>query len=147
LLAAVLATSCLDRTGRLAAFGSAVEWRLAPASLLIGMALIVFAALALALSTRLPTATTLVLMVAVFLGGLISDYAFGQPASRPPGTGVLCVLLPDWQHFWMADAVTRGGIPLSYLTPCAAYAALYAGGLLLLGALSFSRADIPQPAS
>src|ERR1041385_7855780 len=57
-----------------------VDWRLAPAAILILFALLVLAGLALACSTRFEMIPTLAICTAVFLLGLMSDYLFGRPA-------------------------------------------------------------------
>ncbi|HYT59953.1 MAG TPA: ABC transporter permease [Haliangiales bacterium] len=57
-----------------------VDWRLAPAAILILFALWVLAGLALACSTRFEMIPTLAICTGVFLLGLMSDYLFGRRA-------------------------------------------------------------------
>jgi hypothetical protein len=57
-----------------------VEWRMVPAGVLVLFALWIFAALALACSTRLDMIPTLTICSAFFLMGLMSDYLFGRRA-------------------------------------------------------------------
>src|SRR6266496_2954836 len=57
-----------------------VDWRLAPAAILILFALLVLAGLALACSTRFEMIPTLAICTGIFLLGLMSDYLFGRRA-------------------------------------------------------------------
>ena len=88
---------------------NSVDWRLVPASILILFALWILAGLALACSTRFEMIPTLAICSALFLLGLMSDYLFGQLAEsksawRPLGS-VLYTVVPNWQLFWIADAI------------------------------------------
>ena len=61
-------------------FGTGVDWRMVPASVLVLFALWILAALALACSTRFDMIPTLAICSAVFLLGIMSDYLFGRSA-------------------------------------------------------------------
>jgi hypothetical protein len=88
---------------------ASVDWRLVPAAILILFALWILAALALACSTRFDMIPTLAICSAFFLVGLMSDYLFGQAADRGAGwASVLYTLIPNWQNFWLADALETG---------------------------------------
>ena len=90
-----------------------VDWRLVPAGILILFALWILAALALACSTRLDTIPTLAVCSAFFLIGLMSDYFFSQAGGKIGGGGpwwasTLYTVVPNWQLFWLADALETG---------------------------------------
>jgi hypothetical protein len=86
-----------------------VDWRLLPAAILILFALWILAALALACSTRFDMIPTLAICSALFLVGLMSDYLFGRPAEKGQWWGtVLYTVIPNWQAFWLADALDAG---------------------------------------
>lgn len=114
----------------------AIHWRLIPAGILVAMATVVLSGTALALATRLSTTPVLALSSGLLLTGLLSDYLL-----TGDGAGTLSAIchsvIPDWQHYWMADAMVRGGtIPWAYVAVAGAYASCYlltalAGGLLL----------------
>jgi hypothetical protein len=144
LLAAVfLAAGFLDRGGHPAAFGAAYQWRIVPASLLITLSLLVLAALSLSLAVRLATAAALAVSAAAFLLGLMSDYVFGRAAAASGAARILYGLIPNLQHFWLADALTGGGaIPWGYVGMAALYAGAYTAGILLLGVAVFRHSDI-----
>src|SRR6266404_4715376 len=104
-------------------FATGVDWRLIPMGILILFALWILAGLALACSTRLDVIPTLAICSALFLVGIMSDYLFGRPADRGSWWGsVLYTVTPNWQLFWIADALDTGkstflGIMLVRLLP------------------------------
>jgi len=147
LLCAVLAvlfiSGFFDRSGRPVPLDFAVLWRIVPAGLLVTLALLVLAAVALALSTRLSTVPTLAITAAVFLGGLMSDHLFGRFADTSVAARFVHRVLPNWQHFWVSDALTGGGtIPWSYVLQTALYAAATVVGLLCIGAVSLRHVEM-----
>ncbi|TFH14340.1 MAG: hypothetical protein E4H02_10085 [Lentisphaerales bacterium] len=122
---------------------TAIQWRLIPASLLVTFALIVIAAIALSLATRLPTAPVIVLSAAVLMGGLLSDYLFGRAASDSLLAAIAYRLIPNWQHFWQIDMLTNGGrISWNYVGLAASYASLYTGATLGAGMLLFRHSEV-----
>lgn len=138
LCASVGFLSFFDRTGATAPFGSSMNWSLIPASATITLALFVLAALGLSLATRLGAAPTAAILAATLFLGLISGYVL----DRLPGGGVirfpLRCLLPDFQSFWTADDLTAQAVlSTGAVLRSVLYAALYAGGVLCLGAAAF----------
>jgi hypothetical protein len=108
---------------------------------MVSMALLVLAAIALSLSTRLSTAPTMATCVVVLLTGLASTYWIGDKSG--PLAFVVGALLPNWQHFWAADHLSAGGhVPLSLFLDAAAYAIVYAAAILCAGAISFRHAEV-----
>jgi hypothetical protein len=142
LLATFVASGWFDRAGRFAAFDYRVDWRILPASALMTAALVVVAAIASGLATRLAPAPTLTLCGLVLVLGLLWEYWFG----RAPGSGLALLvggLLPNWQNFWVSDALVGGGhIPWSYVGRAATYAVTYVAGALLVGVASFRYVDV-----
>lgn len=118
------------------------------ADLLSGMSLmllavLVFAAVAVAASTRLGQAMTLLICIAVFLIGSMSEYLFGRLAGVNPLAKLAYVLVPNLAIFYSLDAVTQGQIvPLDYIGLAAAYALCYIVALLALGMLLFQRREL-----
>lgn len=147
LLAAVilafLATGFVDHHGHPVPFGEPYAWNLPAACVLIGMAIMVLAGLAVGLAPRLKTVPTISVCGVVFLLGLISDYLFGRHADTHMLAALLYTLIPNWQHFWVADALADGEtIPLPYIAAVARYALLYLAGLLSFGLVLFQHAEI-----
>ena len=188
-----------------------VDWRLVPAGILILFAAWIFAAMALACSTRLDTIPTLAICSAFFLIGLASDYTFGRHMepiwqSQPvwlsdmrdelnsshwsenqkvllkqiiekydanrngkleanellsisagdksqltrAGMGgswwasVLYTVIPNWQYFWLADALDMGKSTFQwgYVGKVFAYMVAYAGAVLAIGMVLFEDREL-----
>lgn len=132
-----------DRLGRWAPFDYQVDWRLLPAGILITLALLVLVAIAIGLSTRFNTVITLVSCVTILMLGLVSDYMLGRHAADSWLAAGLYRMIPNWQHFWMSDALSgEGHIPWAYVREAATYAGLYSGAVLCLGLASFRHAEV-----
>jgi len=110
---------------------------------LIAVALLVLTAIALAASTRLEAVPTMVLSAGVFLVGLVSDHLFAGRADRWWWAGALRAVVPNWQHFWLADAVLLDApVPPSYIVAVLGYAAAYLIGILAVGIVMFRSAEV-----
>lgn len=119
-----------------------VTWRVMPASLLVSVATLVLAAIALALITRLDLVPTLAVCTLIFLLGLMTDYLLGHEARTSVLAATAYNLLPNWQHFWLADALAGdGSIPWIYVRRVAVYAMFYLLGTLSLGMVSFRNVE------
>lgn len=117
------------------------------ASLLILFALWVLAGLALLCSTRLELLPTLAICSAFFLMGLISDYLYTKTmvgaGHAPWWSSVLYTVLPNWQLFWMADALEEGKhIPWSYVGTALGYALAYIGAALAVSLSLFEDREL-----
>jgi ABC-type transport system involved in multi-copper enzyme maturation permease subunit len=148
LIMAVVAFAVLQyiprEAGRMGADYKGIDWRVIPASALILMALLILAALALACSTRVEVVPTLAICSALFLLGLVSDYFWGTRATAGSWwASVLYAVTPNWQLFWMADALEQNNkIPLSYLGEALGYAAAYIGAILALALTLFEDREL-----
>jgi len=123
---------------------SQTAWQLAPALALVFLALIMMAAITLALASRLPAVPVVAIGAILFLLGLVNGPLFGKAAARGNmAAAVVSTLMPDWQHFWLADALSgTGRIPFSYVGWAGLYAAAYTGGILLIGLALFRNREI-----
>jgi hypothetical protein len=122
-----------------------VDWRLVPAGILILFALWILAALALACSTRLDTIPTLAVCSAFFLIGLMSDYLFGTRAEAGKWwASMLYTAVPNWQIFWLADALDMGKSTFhwGYVGKALAYVVAYAGAALAVGTALFEEREL-----
>ncbi len=132
-----------DIRGQFKPFDCRVMWRIVPASLLVTLALVMLSAVAVALSTRLSTVPTMVICTAVFAAGLMSDHLFGRYAGISAVASFFYWILPNWQNFWVADALDGGGsVSVSYIIHAALYMLTWSAGILCLGVLSFRHAEI-----
>jgi hypothetical protein len=79
----------------------------------------------------------------IFLLGLMSDYLFGRFADSSLLADVCHHIIPNWQHFWVVDALRNElTIPWQYIVRVAGYAGLYIFGCLLLGINAFKRIEM-----
>lgn len=121
-----------------------IDYRLIPALVLSACCLMMLSAFALTAATRLRASQTATLTFVLILTGLFSDYLIGPASAAPAASGVLYMLIPNWLHFWLADAISAGGhIPWSYVGHSALYAILYTAGLLLIARSLFTRMEMP----
>jgi hypothetical protein len=121
-----------------------VDWRMLRAGVLILFALFIVAGLALACSTRLEMVPTLAVCTGVFLLGLMSDYLFGRPAEAGAWwASVVYSVVPNWQLFWMADALEPGkNIPAGYIAKAFGYVLGYLGATLALALVLFEDREL-----
>jgi len=122
-----------------------VNWNLLPAGVLILFALWILAAIALACSTRLDMIATLAICSGVFLLGLMSDYFFGKPAaSGSLWASTLYSVIPNWQLFWLADAIETGKSTFhwDYVGKALGYAVCYVGAALAVGVMLFDEREL-----
>jgi hypothetical protein len=122
-----------------------VDWDLIPAGLLILFALWILAAVALACSTRLDMIATLAICSAVFLLGLMSDYLFGIPAAKGSWwASTLYSIVPNWQLFWLADALETGKSTFhwAYVGKAFGYVVFYAGAALAVAVALFDEREL-----
>ena len=130
--------------GRMGVDYKGIDWRVIPASALLYMAVLILAALALACSTRVEMGPTLAICSALFMMGLVSDYFWGTRAKGGSWwASVLYAVTPNWQLFWMADALEgTKQIPLSYLGRAFGYACAYIGAILALALALFEDREL-----
>jgi hypothetical protein len=124
---------------------AAVDWRLVPAGILILFALWILSAIAVACSTRLDMIATLAICSAVFLVGLMSDYLFGLPAAKGNWwASTLYSIVPNWQLFWLADALETGKTTFhwAYVGKAFGYVVFYAGAALALAVALFDEREL-----
>ena len=141
-LAFVLLVVCLGVVFLYGAVTQSVTWRVLPASLLVTFATFVLAGIAIALITRLDLVPTLAVCTVIFLVGLMTDYLLGRAAGSNGLIAFVYDLIPNWQHFWLADALTgEGTIPWRYVGRVGIYATFYLIGSLTLGMLSFHNVE------
>jgi len=122
-----------------------VNWNLLPAGILVLFALWILAAVALACSTRFDTIPTLAICSAIFLVGLMSDYFFGIRAQAGNWwASTLYSIIPNWQLFWLADAIETGKntFQWAYVGKAFAYAVCYAGAALAVGTALFEEREL-----
>jgi hypothetical protein len=96
--------------------------------LLLFFALLMIIAVAIATSTRLKQAMTLIICFGVFVLGLINDFAIGNQRHGHAATEYLYGIIPNIQFLWPADFVTQGYV---YTLDYIALTALYTFGFIV----------------
>ena len=141
---AFLMINCMDRNQHWQAFGSGVDWRIAPAAFLVTLSIWVLAGLGVACSTRLDWIATLALCSGLFFAGIMSDYLLGRHVETSSWMRFLYGLTPNWQVFWMADTLetTSKTIPLTYILEAVRYAASYLCGALAIAVALFDKREL-----
>jgi hypothetical protein len=113
------------------------------ASILLLFAILVLVSLALALSARFNIVITLTGCIGVFMLGLISDYVFGRLAQSYIWAKIAYILVPNFQPFWISDAIYEGNpIPFKYILITATYALCYTAAILFATISIFQRRQI-----
>jgi len=119
------------------------SWEIVPALILIWYAILAMGTLATALSTRLDWVANLVVCSVVFVVGLMSDYLIGRHADGNPVLTFLYAIIPNWQLFWMADALAaKKVIPWEYVLLGGVYISLFVGAFLLLAVAMFHNREV-----
>ena len=130
------------------------DWRFNPAnnsftifdiyaSILLLFAILVLVSLALALSARFNIVITLTGCIGVFMLGLISDYVFGRLAQSHIWAKIAYILVPNFQPFWISDAIYEGNpIPFKYVLMTATYALCYTAAILFATISLFQRRQV-----
>lgn len=101
------------------------------ALILVNFAVAAMTTLAVVAATRLDVVPNLCVCTVIFFLGLMSSYLFQRSTGIPVVDlifGLLYAALPNWQFFWLVDAVAVGRpIPWSYVVYSAVYVVLYMG--------------------
>jgi hypothetical protein len=134
-----------NKEGEPQEFAKNVDWRLVPAAVLILFALWILASLAIACATRLDMIPTLAICSALFLLGIMSDYLFGTRAEKGSWwASLLYTVTPNWQLFWLADAIDMGKSVFhwGYVAKAFAYVVGYVGATLALAVVMFEDREL-----
>jgi hypothetical protein len=122
-------------------------WEMLPALALIAFAVFAMGTLATALSTRLDLVGNLIVCSVFFLTGLVSDYLLGQHAAQNWLAAVLYAAIPNWQLFWMADALAAHKIiPWSYVAFGGLYVSFFIMFFVVLAVSLFWNREIGRQA-
>ncbi|OGV69160.1 MAG: hypothetical protein A3K19_15445 [Lentisphaerae bacterium RIFOXYB12_FULL_65_16] len=121
----------------------AFAWHIVPALILILYSVWAMGTLATALSTRFELVPNLLLCSVVFVVGLMSDYVLGRHAEGSWLAATLYASIPNWQLFWMADALAaKTTVPIAYVLWGGAYISLFILLFLVLAVMMFWRREV-----
>ncbi len=124
-------------------FGQGISPDVLVAMLLMLFSVLVFAAVAIAASTRLGQVMTLLVCVGFFFLGSMSQYVFGRLARQSLLGQVAYWLWPNLTVFYALDALTQGrSIPIVYVALAGGYAFCYIAAILAVGVALFQRREL-----
>lgn len=122
-----------------------LHWPLVPALILVGYSILAMGTLATALSTRLDMVPNLIVCGVVFVVGLVSDHFLGRFAAGNWAIFVIYNVIPNWQLFWMADALAaKKSIPWSYVAWAGVYIVFFVALFFTMAALFFRNREVGQ---
>ncbi len=143
LLLVLFISGFFERNGRWMPYSLRLDPRILAVSVLISIALVVLSAIAITVSTRFDIMPTMILCGLIFMLGLMTDYILGRHVADSRVCALLYTVIPNWQNFWAADALSGGGrVPWSYVLQAGLYGSFYSAGVLCLGLLSFRHAEM-----
>jgi len=118
-------------------------WGIVPALVLVSYAVCAMGVLATALSTRFDLVPNMLICSVVFVLGLMSDYLLGPHADGNWLAAFFYAVIPNWQLFWMADALAaEKAIPIVYVLWGGVYILLFTGFFLLLAVALFHGREV-----
>ena len=143
LVVSFVIVGCINAQGEFSLFRNAYAWDITTVAFLIFLALLILASMALTLSTHLPFLPAASICIFLLMIGLMSDYLFGRLATTNLWACAAYCIIPNWQHFWLADALSYNRmIPFSYVAILSVYSVCYMFIVLTLGALALKRTDV-----
>ncbi|MFW6107132.1 MAG: hypothetical protein ACOC8A_00430 [bacterium] len=133
----------VDKELRPVPYFSAMDGDTLRACIVLFPTVVVLTAAAVACATRLALVTTVLVCSVFFVVGMLSDYMFGRLAGESLAAAVPYALLPNFQVFWMGEALSaEKAVPWAYLWTALGYAALYTAALLFAGMALFETREI-----
>ena len=116
-----------------------------PALVLLFFAVWTMGAITVMLSCKLEMTANLLVSSILFFAGLISDYFLGASSGTVSLSAAIYALIPNWQFFWMADALTnKKSIPSEYLLWSAVYVIFYISLCSIIAITLFSNKEIAE---
>ena len=137
----LLIVSFIPVEGRL----EGVHTEVIPALILLFFAVWVMVAITVMLSSKLDITANLLVSSLLFFFGLVADYFFGASAGSFSLSALLYALIPNWQFFWMADALAnKQQIPWEYVAWTAVYITFYISMCTVIAVTLFNDKEIAE---
>ena len=112
----------------------------------VDFAVLIMATIAVSFAIHLDVVPNLCACTVIFFLGLISNHLFGRTTDWEIINLIfsgLYAILPNWQFFWLADALAIGkDIPVSYVINCGCYTLLYALMLTAWAVVTFRDREV-----
>ncbi|MFU8780557.1 MAG: hypothetical protein ACNA71_05975, partial [Kiritimatiellia bacterium] len=141
LIVACLLAGFYTRAGTITLrYNPQLDIRIALAAFCLVLALLVFTALALALSIFFPPVTTIAICLIVLLGGLASQALLAHDNIA----SVWLSLLPNWNWFWLANLLDgAAGSITARMTFALLYGAMWTAATLCVGSILIDKVEVP----
>jgi len=122
-------------------------YQILPGMVLAYLETVILAAIAIAISTRLPLLPNLTLVLLIYLLGNIAPVIVQASENQNPivvfVANMVSVILPCLDHFNMETAVAMDmAVPWFYVAVALAYAVLYCGAMLIVSLFLFEERDL-----
>jgi len=144
-----LAAGFFDRRWAFGGFGQGYSTQIIWSCLLLLLAIWVLAGVCVVCSTRFNIVWTSVIALLVLCLGMVWDYYVLPKVQQASSTlahyawAALYAVVPNFQLFWMLDALDQGqSIPPFYVLEAAGYAALYILAMLFLATSLFTTRQV-----
>lgn len=116
-----------------------------PALILLFFAVWAMGAITVTLSARLDMVANLCVSSILFFAGLISDYFLAGSEGTITPAAFLYAIIPNWQFFWLADALANKTIiPWSYVSWAGIYIVLYMGVCSIIAVSLFDNKEVAE---
>jgi ABC-2 type transport system permease protein len=127
-----------------AVFATRHAGQVAVAAALVALGVWVLASVAVAASTRLNVVMNVIVCLAVFFTGMVSQFLFGQYAGDSVIAWTAQRLLPNLEVFWVADQLMQEApfIPPTYVVMAAGYAVAFSCAMVVFAAFLFERREV-----
>ena len=111
---------------------------------ILSLAILAMGVISTALSTTLSFVGNLTVSSFIFMLGLMSQFLFGLPAQNGNFlANIVYALIPNWQEFWMADAISSGTpVPATYAINAFIYFCYIVGIFYLAAVLLFQEREV-----
>ncbi len=107
-------------------------------AILILFAIWIIVNISMAISTRFDLVLNLIFCFIILILGLLSNYFVGEYTEGSVIFSIIYAILPNWQFFWLVDAVTDGNsISLNYIGYSLIYTILYVAMCFAIASISF----------
>jgi len=122
-------------------------WQIMPGMALSYLEAAILAAIAIAISTRLPLLPNLTLVLMIYLLGNIAPVIVQASQDQNPivvfAANIVSVVLPCLDHYNTETSVSMGtAVPWMYVLYALGYAALYCGAMLVVSLFLFEERDL-----
>ena len=123
--------------------GEFIDRRMVYACVMILWSVLIMAALAVAVSTRLAVVVNVSICSGMFILGLLSDYLFGRFQDTVLAAKIVYRLIPNLQVFWVRELIAGNlNIPMYHIVMSGIYAMFHLAAFLLLAMILFEERQV-----